>query len=575
MRKAVFSGFAFSAALLLSNLANAQIVVIAEQPETAEGSFIFTTASESGWGGDLANINITEQVVLYRDNTEADTLACLAAANASELAGKIAFLYRGDCEFGRKSLNAQQAGAVAVLMVNNVPGDPVGMGGGAVGAQVTIPVVMVSNTDGAFLRPFVESGELVVFMGNKTGLYGYDLGNQRQHVVRANSSVIPSSFAQSADDFSIALGAWVQNYGFENQSGVTLNITVTVSGDELYNETSDPADITSGDSLLVSMPVFALSNYPLGNYIVTYTISSGNDDEFPNDNVSTVNFWVNDEGLYAKSRINSETGLPVAGGGLRPNDSPEYTWCSFLRSANASAEQIYGVSFSCISNEDLELEGQAVLVEVYQWNDPLDEMTTEPTFNDMVLVGEQFYDYEADLQSQFVSATFDTPIDLLDDTKYLVCATIFVDNMFLRVDNGIDYDLTYNAYPDQVFFPVYSSQWFPGGFGTNNVPAIITHLSEPNLPGVGIADVVRAEAPKAYPNPTTDFINIPLGTSVNGNVMVNVFDISGREVMTTTLPSNGGSALRMDASGMGNGMHIFRLTFEDNTQTAFRVLIRK
>jgi hypothetical protein len=113
------------------------------------------------------------------------------------------------------------------------------------------------------------------------------------------------------------------------------------------------------------------------------------------------------------------------------------------------------------------------------------------------------------------------------------------------------------------------------GFGTNNVPAIITHFSEPNLPGVGIADVVRDEAPKAYPNPTTDFINIPLGTSVNGNVMVNVFDVSGRELMSTSLPSNGGSALRMDASGLGNGMHIFRLTFEDNTQTSFRVLVRK
>jgi hypothetical protein len=373
MRKAVLSGLAFSAALLFGNSLKAQIVVLAEEPEAVEGSYTYTETFEGGWGGDLSVTTITEQVVLYRDATEADTLACEAAANAAELEGKIAFLYRGDCEFGRKALNAQQAGAAAVLMVNNVPGDPVGMGAGAVGSQVTIPVVMISDADGATLRPFVDSGELIVFMGNKTGLYGFDLGNQRPDVARASSSVIPASFAQSGESFNIPLQAWARNYGFENQTGVTVNATVTLDGDELYNETSEPADIEAGDSLLVLMPVFSLENYPLGEYTITYTISSGNEDEFPNDNSRSVSFWINDQGLYSKSRIDAETGLPLAGGGLRPNDSPEYTWCSFLRSDNASAESIYGVSFSCISNEDLTLDGQAVLVEVYQWNDPFDE----------------------------------------------------------------------------------------------------------------------------------------------------------------------------------------------------------
>ncbi|MFZ0013472.1 MAG: PA domain-containing protein, partial [Acidimicrobiia bacterium] len=61
--------------------------------------------------------------------------------------GTIAVINRGDCPMLDKVLNAQAAGAVAVIVTNDVPGDPTTIDGSS--QSVTIPAVMVSQDDGA------------------------------------------------------------------------------------------------------------------------------------------------------------------------------------------------------------------------------------------------------------------------------------------------------------------------------------------------------------------------------------------------------------------------------------------
>lgn len=78
-------------------------------------------------------------------------LACGPLNNAASLAGKVALIDRGSCNFTDKVLRAQAAGATAVIMVNNVPGDPIPMGG-TPASPVTIPAVMISLDDGARLK---------------------------------------------------------------------------------------------------------------------------------------------------------------------------------------------------------------------------------------------------------------------------------------------------------------------------------------------------------------------------------------------------------------------------------------
>jgi subtilisin family serine protease len=76
--------------------------------------------------------------------------AC-AALPAGSLTNEIALIERGTCAFSVKIRNAQTAGAVGVIMRNNVPGPPVAMGQDGTPNQPTIPAVMVSQGTGVTL----------------------------------------------------------------------------------------------------------------------------------------------------------------------------------------------------------------------------------------------------------------------------------------------------------------------------------------------------------------------------------------------------------------------------------------
>jgi hypothetical protein len=51
----------------------------------------------------------------------------------SGLAGTMVLIQRGTCEFGTKALHAQNAGALGVIVYNNVAGDAIGMAAGSDG----------------------------------------------------------------------------------------------------------------------------------------------------------------------------------------------------------------------------------------------------------------------------------------------------------------------------------------------------------------------------------------------------------------------------------------------------------
>ena len=87
--------------------------------------------------------------------------ACQTIINPTDLAGNIVVIRRGTCEFGTKILAAENAGAIAVIMVNNVAGGPITMGAGADGGSVTIPSIMISQADGEALIAQLQAGETI------------------------------------------------------------------------------------------------------------------------------------------------------------------------------------------------------------------------------------------------------------------------------------------------------------------------------------------------------------------------------------------------------------------------------
>jgi len=119
----------------------------ANTPPSVAGTYSYTPAAFGA-----TTFNVTGNVVIANDGSAAPTEACGTLVNAGAISGNIAMIDRGNCEFGAKSLTAENAGAIAVIICNNVSPGTVTMAAGAVGASVTIPSVMLSQVDCATIR---------------------------------------------------------------------------------------------------------------------------------------------------------------------------------------------------------------------------------------------------------------------------------------------------------------------------------------------------------------------------------------------------------------------------------------
>jgi len=88
---------------------------------------------------------------------------CTPLTNAADITGQLALIIRGACTFNTKYLNAQSAGAIAIVVYNDGTAPdriaPIVMGG--LSGPITIPGVMISFTDGDLLNATVAGGETV------------------------------------------------------------------------------------------------------------------------------------------------------------------------------------------------------------------------------------------------------------------------------------------------------------------------------------------------------------------------------------------------------------------------------
>jgi hypothetical protein len=146
--------------LFVANLAMAQRQLIGVSPVGISGRYESTHPDD--WGGQIRpGSSVEGELAIGIDSTKTDSLqrlrGCVAVSSAS-VRGKIALIRRGECEFGAKALNAQNAGAIAVIIYQQNGDAPIALGAGAVGAQVTIPVAMISLADQVRLTAAMATG---------------------------------------------------------------------------------------------------------------------------------------------------------------------------------------------------------------------------------------------------------------------------------------------------------------------------------------------------------------------------------------------------------------------------------
>jgi hypothetical protein len=511
--------------LLLGNMLNSQVILNIESPASLAGNYNMTFADPAdGWSSpdmlDPANA-LTGVLAIVDDGTVGDSLGCNELINPTEIAGKIAVVYRGSCEFGTKAFMAQNAGAIGVILINNVPGDPLGMLGGTDGLNVTIPVAMISQIDGQVITTVVNDGQdVTVFIGNKNGLFDTDMGVKDFRILLPTPNTTHTMLAQNGTEHNFRVGAWLYNYGVLDQTGVQFTAVVNQGDNVIYTETATGLDIVSGDSIYVELPVFSEATYAQGTYTLSYTITTTATDEYMSDNNYDVDFNI---GNTVFSHVKTDAnGMPIATTGYRAtNATTTFSACVHFRHPNASRLAVEGLYFSASTNADGSLEGQALTTTMYKINDvfgdlnDLDFNVTGAGLLEIEEVTSGEYTYQTDtMEFNTVYAPFSARQPLIDNQRYMFCVSTFDVNTYIGYGD-LDYSWTIDTVLQPMFPIQVNSEWAILGFGGESA-AIGVRMIEPTVNGAPVA--------------INDYTSTPYQTAVTINPSTNDLDLSGAVV---------------------------------------------
>lgn len=232
-------------------------------------------AVEAAFGSPVPATPITSNLVLYDDNAGLDPNdACEnpTAANAAAQNGKIVVIYRGDCEFGAKVLKAQQAGAVAVIMINNVAGSPISMGAGAQGGSVTIPSVMITDVDGAAIVAQMALGTVNATLVNN-GSFQSDGDFDNMIIAHEYGHGISKRLTGGAGNASCLSNSEQMGEGWSDWFGLMLTIE---PGDQATDNRGVGTYVTGESTTGVGIrPAPYNVNFAVNNYTYAATNNTG------------------------------------------------------------------------------------------------------------------------------------------------------------------------------------------------------------------------------------------------------------------------------------------------------------
>jgi hypothetical protein len=563
----------------------AQIVCAVTAPQSAATNLAFSYAVPSNnWGSPDFTIpgnHVTGELALVDDGTPGinplsnvplGAYGCAPLVNS--IAGKIAFVYRYDgvtastlCFLYDKALNAQNAGAVAVVVVNRPDGPEDVGGGGTVGPGVTIPVVMISFSDGEVLRNQLQTGPIELFIGNKTGLFTNDVGLSTQNNLIPKSYAVPSFIALNGSPFTFDLGTQVHNYGTATQSNLFVHAQVKdPSGATLYTQSIGPMSLNPGDSVSIlpggtyAFPAFNLPLTNEGIYDVVYSTEiAAVADSFPGDNSQVHSFFVNDK-VFSYARIDSATNLPKASNNYRPTTSNStYSICSTLKFENADLLGITGLSFSSSTpyGSGISLAGEEILISLYVWGDNFSTIN-DPTFGFTVLnpLNMSYYYYPSDLQYQAVKADFTGgPIMLQNNQRYLACAQTTNPQLFFGHDGKTNYTTNQLIYAQPISPNESDGTYYGAGFGSDLPSALGIHLcvltdgscnlSVPNL---------SSNQQVCFPNPFDSSINVEIS---NETAFIKIVDCSDQCIYSQPTYAPNGKVI-INTSNWSSGMYFIQ-----------------
>ncbi|MEP3837980.1 MAG: PA domain-containing protein [Algibacter sp.] len=184
------------------------------------------------FGSEITSV-ITADFVLANDSTGEPTEGCNAFG--ADATGKIAIIRRGNCDFVVKVKNAQDAGAIAAIVLNNVSGEPIPMGGED--ATITIPAVMITKEAGDLIEAAMATetvnGSLNPATGDVTGTIVPGAQFIHDIAVRDNNGT-------SEIYIAVGVGGYVTSNATTYVGGDVYGLFKSVDGGDNWTEISIP-----------------------------------------------------------------------------------------------------------------------------------------------------------------------------------------------------------------------------------------------------------------------------------------------------------------------------------------------
>lgn len=559
--------------LLVANLFS-QVNFNVLTPSSLSNSYQFLYANPiDAWGTpdmtDTAN-SITGQLVFVDDGTIGDTLGCNPLINGTQVNGNIAVVYRGSCQFGTKALQAQNAGAIGVIIINNTMGISV-MVGGNDGINVTIPTIMISQADGILLRNEILQNNVTAFLGNKTGKFANDVGAYQKDIIRKQFYVEPELFQYSFSAINVPFGIWVRNFGNQNQTNVLTSVSLVENGNIIFSNSTVVNNLNSGDSIFVSLGNYGMLNN--GPHSIIYKIIPQNVDEYVLDNTLTTNFYLTN-GLsnqtLSYASVDSTTLLPKSN--LFISSSDEVCIAYPPSPSLMFGSMAIGLTVVATSGSANNIVGRSLTTHAYEWTDYFTDIN-DPNFafSNIYNVGTETFIYTNNNQNGvpiFIPFTTNIPLTP-SNSRFLFCVQSDYPDLMLSFDNRIDYTTTQNTFLQPLFF-------FKNGNSYSPIPMNL-------VPSISISIDILTSTPdkentvdiKPFPNPAKDRIEIPFNFLFN-NAYIEVIDEMGKIVATKKLHSKLDKKMSFDVSGLENGLYLFKIKFDTNQrESSFKVIIQR
>jgi len=301
----------------------------------------FLTMSYSGAGDVTAEIVFIDPLIPAGPDPDTATAACEAADfDGTDVSGKIAVIQRGACEFYTKARNAQDNGAVAVIIFNEGQEGRTDSVVGNLGddSDITIPVIGLSYASAQALHTLTRDSAVTLHLAVSTNdvqatasnLFAETSGGNADQVVMLGAQLdsaigspgINSAGTGSAALLEIAYQIGTQGYAFANKLrfawwvgrdqllgsayytenlsdddaaslGVYLNVDAIGSknhisgvedgdlsdtGYDIDSITDDPGDLPAGTGEIETAFV---SYFGSGGYETTPRVMSGESDYYP------------------------------------------------------------------------------------------------------------------------------------------------------------------------------------------------------------------------------------------------------------------------------------------------------